>query len=181
MLIYHFTCLVNLPEVIREGITKGEIPTAKTPYGDRPQAANLTTNPKREDQDLWNTGRVDKTRIRLTMDLPDSDLTSFREVKERFKITSTWLKRLAPYHARQHWYFAFGGVRPDHITLVEKWDDGKYSAVENLPELVQQVENERERAMVLRISTSGIGRGALVMELKPGGENSWLLDGRDAG
>ena len=135
MLLYHFTCLAHLPEVIRDGITKGEVPTGPIRYANSPQAANLTKNPKREDQHWTYGSACDKARIRLTMEIPDSELTSFREVVERYKIRNSWAKRAGPNYARRQWYFAFGGVRPDQIRLVEKWDNGKYTVVDNLPEL----------------------------------------------
>ena len=99
MLIYHFTCLAYLPAIIRDGITRGEVPIGPIAYADRPQAANLTTNRTREDQKLWNYSVFDKTRIRLTVEIPGSELTSFREVKEQFKIRASWLNRVAPYES----------------------------------------------------------------------------------
>lgn len=177
MLLYHFTCLVWLPEVIRDGITKGEVPTGPTPYADRPQAANLTANPNREDQHWNSENAFDKARIRLKVEVPESELTSFRQVKDRYKIKQSWLKLTAPYLVRQQWYFAFGGVRPDQIKLVEKWDNGKYSVVDNLPDLINQVEVERERALTFIVPASGIAKGAIDVRLKPGVETTWLLDG----
>jgi len=170
--------LAYLPEIMRDGITQGEVPIGPIPYAGRPQAANLTTNPKRKDQQLWNDSNstIDKTRIRLTVDIPESELTSFREVKERYKIRASWLKLVAPYHVRPQWYYAFGGVRPDQIKLVEKWDNGEYVVVCDLKGLIEKIETELDRAVVFRVATSGIAKGAREWHLKPGVQSTWLFD-----
>ena len=36
MRLYHFTCLFNLPWVLKEGITKGEVPLPPTQAMNRP-------------------------------------------------------------------------------------------------------------------------------------------------
>lgn len=177
MLLFHFTCLVYLPRITQEGITLGEVPIPGIEYKDRPQAANLTTNPNRNEQLPWARGIViDKTRIRLTVDVPDSELTSFREVKEQYKLKSKWVNTLAPLHVRQHWYFAFGGIRPDQIKLVEKWDNNRYASIEDLQKLIHDIEIERDRIMTF----TTLDDGALGCNLNPGIRKSWLLDGPDA-
>jgi len=49
--LYHFTNLLSLPDILKEGITRGDIPLEKMPYKDRPQAPNLTRNPSPKAQD----------------------------------------------------------------------------------------------------------------------------------
>lgn len=177
--LYHFTCLAFLPEIMRDGITQGEVPIGPVPCADRPQAANLTTNPNPNVLQSWNVCTFDKTRIRLTVDIPESELTSFREVKERYKIKASWLKLIAPYHVRQQWFYAFGGVRPDQITLFEKLDNGEYVVVDDLQSLIEEIESELERALVFSVVTSGFSKGARRWELKPDVEDTWLFDASD--
>src|SRR5437868_13828025 len=58
MLLYHYTGLLYLPDILRQGIDRGRVPVAPT---DVRQAANLTTNPNPDDSGAATPGPIDKT------------------------------------------------------------------------------------------------------------------------
>lgn len=174
MRLYHFTCLFNLPWIIREGITKGEVPVGPMPLSSRPNAANLTDDPSREHQSQWTHGSVmDKTKVRITIDVPDADLTPFCRVKEQFKIRNSWLKRIDSLGYRRHWYFAFGGVPPDQIASVEVHDGHAYHAVadDELRTLIAAIDEERESKLEVIPDPTG-----LFVRFKSGFTETWLFD-----
>ena len=53
MKLYHFTCLFYLPNILEEGITRGELPVS---FHKILNTANLTTNPKRDAHRQWSYG-----------------------------------------------------------------------------------------------------------------------------
>jgi len=180
MQLYHFTNLLSLPAILREGITTGEVPISPNlAYSQRPSAANLTTNGDPAAQDVWTGGPTNKIAIRLTVELPVEELTSFREVKEKYRIRSSWLKLIAPYEHRRHWYFAMNGVRPEQIEKVELLDNGQYrqlSPVE-VQKLVAWIEAEVAEKLEFSSITSGPVAGARAFRLKGLFTDSWLMDG----
>ena len=120
VVLYHFTCLIYLPDVLSNGITRGEIPVMALPYSERPQAANLTTDPTPEGQRCWmNNGLFDKTRVRLTVRVDQSKLMPFYRAMKKFKIPKLHLKTLAPNREDKQWYFSLCGVNPKQIQKVE--------------------------------------------------------------
>ncbi|HEX4144543.1 MAG TPA: hypothetical protein VHY91_13635 [Pirellulales bacterium] len=175
MTLHHFTCLLHLPEVYREGITRGEIPIdPRIPYASIPMAANLTTNPDRDTQRrVWAGGSrlaFDKTRLRLTVEMPLHELLTYRQLRERFRIKSRFVKALAPVTERGHWFYAFAGVKPCQIVRYEMWTrvGGMYEeiAAELMPECAAEIEAERKR-----INFEQVGH---IMRFDDA--NSWLLD-----
>ena len=76
MRLYHFTGLLGLPGILREGIARGEVPLdVHTPYTRMQLAANLTTDGSPGGQSVWYAadGAVDKTRVRLTVEVARSE------------------------------------------------------------------------------------------------------------
>jgi hypothetical protein len=177
--LYHFTNLMNLPAILREGILRGEVPV--TPYTSIAQlnAPNLTANPNPADQRCWCRGATNKTKIRLTVEIPNDKLTSFRQVQKKYRMKSGWVKALDPSYERRHWFFAFGGVPVQQITKVEILDNGAYRelAPEELCALVAGIEQEREKVFRFCRITSGLHAGHIGFQFKDGHQDSWLLDG----
>jgi hypothetical protein len=181
MKLYHFTSLLHLPSILREGITKGEVPLdPRTPYNKLPQAPNLTSNGNPHQQS-WIGGLTDKTKVRLTVEVPDEDLTTFRQVRDKYGIRASWLKRLDPSYDRRNWYFAFGGIQPSQIVAVEVLENRSYRQIagDELDELVARIEQEKEKLDIGTIS-HGVLAGATSIQLKSGHSSSWLLDGKVA-
>lgn len=183
MTLHHFTALVFLPRIVRDGLTRGCVPNdpAKYAYGDV-QAVNLTADPNHRNQIVWLTDRetVDKTRIRITVDVPDPDLTTFRQFHERFRTRASVLKLLAPYEVRGKWFYVFGVVTPKQFVRVELREGDTYRPLSpgELAELVSRIEAERDRAFEPEtVITNGPQRGCPVLCLKDECWMSWLLDG----
>jgi hypothetical protein len=177
--LYHFTALTHLPAILREGILRGEVPV--TPYTSITtlNAPNLTTNPNPADQKCWCGGILNKTKVRLTVEMPNDKLTSFRQIKEKYKMKSRWVKLLDPSYERRHWFFTFGGVSVQQITKIEIFDDGAYREFtsEELRVLLARIEEEREKVFRFHLVTSGRRAGHIDFEFKDGHHDSWLLDG----
>jgi len=177
--LYHFTALMHLPAILREGIRRGEVPV--TPYTPpaKLHAANLTTNPNPTDQRCWCRGILNKTKIRLTVEVHSDKLTSFRQVQKKYRMRSKWVKALDPSYERRHWFFAFGGVSVQQIAKVEIFDDGVYRelAPDELRALVDRIEEERKRVFRFQLVTSGRRAGHVDPHFKDGHQDSWLLDG----
>jgi hypothetical protein len=121
--LYHFTGLVHLSAIMREGLRKGEVPIR--PRGDVPQAVNLTALPERSSQTGWGGGcGFDKTALRITVELHPQKIESFKEVRARFKIPSGYAKLLNkgggadPYNH----FFYFGVIPPSDFLSVELFD-----------------------------------------------------------
>jgi hypothetical protein len=136
------------------------------------QAANLTSNGNREDQRrIWCGSRtcVDKAKIRLTVEVRESVLINYRQLRERFKIKSRWVKELAPIIERKHWFYAFDGVKPQQIISYEIWVDSGYRRMnsEELAALLQDIEAER-----IRIGFKRVGPYMSATDYC-----SWLIDG----
>ena len=185
MLLFHFTSLLNLPGILQHGITRGEVPVDPYCSYDRlPQAANLTTNGSPSGQDIWNRSNTitDKTKMRLTVDVPDVELTTFRQVIEKYRMGSSWAKVIAPNEHRRYWYFAFRGVRPEQINKVEIMEDGDYRQLPHgeVKLLVTEIEAEKALKLDFPVIKSGRMRGSVSVRLRPGFDDCWLFDGIDA-
>ncbi|GDY07637.1 hypothetical protein LBMAG52_11230 [Planctomycetia bacterium] len=178
---YHYTCLLWLPSIMREGIKNGEIPVDPAiPYQQSKLATNLSTNGNREDQlRIWAVGCFDKTRIRLTVDVQERELINYRQLRERFSIRAKWAKLLAPIQERKHWFYAFGGVPTEKISGVELWNEGRYAPIAgaDLDKLIAAIEAERNRALHIEVAKSGRFSGYRTVQLHNGISSSWLLDG----
>lgn len=182
MRLYHFTALIHLPRILREGITRGEVPVSPNTPVTQLCAPNLTTNPNPVDQHWCFGCPINKTKIRLTVDVADEKLTSFRQVKEKYKMKASWIKILDCSYERRHWYFAFGGVPVEQITKIEMLDNGAYRelAPEELRELVARIEEERNTKFTFVAVTSGRRAGHIAPRFKDGHHESWLCDGQIA-
>jgi hypothetical protein len=181
VILYHFTNLLNLPGIMRDGITLGEVPVShKIPYCDRPKAANLTRIKEPKENTFWcKQGPTNKLKIRLTVDVPDKDLMMFADAVIKYKIADDWVKKLAPENHRKQWYYAFGGVKPSQIIRVERLVDGKYEKQDQaaLATLIAAIETERNLKFTFHVVQDGLDKGARGKMWKPGQSTSWLEDG----
>jgi len=179
--LHHFTNLINFPAIHREGITIGEVPISPTlPYNQMPSAANLTTNGNRADQYVWARNQpTDKTALRLTVEMRSTDLTSFREIKEKYQMRSSWLKVIAPYEHRRHWFFAMNGVKPEQIVKIELSENGQYRRLtqREAQELIALIEAEAAEKLEVQLVKNGLQAGAREYRVKPGYSDTWLFDG----
>ena len=126
MRLYHFTCPLHAPTILREGITRGDNPTSPVQGFNSPW---LTTDPVPENQ-AWAGADsrplfADKTTVRLTVEVPDEgfDLVHWPEFAS---------KHIAPEYARalatsggdaNSWYFSTTTIRPEWITEIALRED----------------------------------------------------------
>ena len=104
---------------------------------------------------------MDKTKVRITVEAPADSLRSFREVKECYKIKSSWLKIIDPGYQRPGWYFAFNGVQPSQFVAVEVRDGAARIVpyrILNLKPLLQASKQERNTKLELFVGTDGMDR-----------------------
>src|SRR5262245_26233803 len=115
-MLYHFTCLLNLPSILRDGISKGEVPVG---HYDIRQAPNLTTNPNGEAVH-YLSAVTDKTKVRLTVSIPagDNSLESWSPVCAREKTAPAYRRKLQQGARGQtkFYYVYWGVVPPDWFT-----------------------------------------------------------------
>lgn len=177
MKLYHFTTFLALPRILRDGITIGEVPTSPDiPLADRPNAANLTTDGNLKHQH-WNAPQSINFAIRLIVEVPESELTTFQEVADRYETTTEWADQLGTPAERKHWFYAFRGVKPNQILKVERLIKGVYCQQSKLElkKLVADIDKEMDQKIVVDQIESGLNAGALTYNLKPGFRGSWLL------
>ena len=67
--MYHFTNHFHMPSIENSGLNRGDVATS--PFGGY-NAVWLTTDPNPEAQG-WSNGGINKTAIRITVDIPDTD------------------------------------------------------------------------------------------------------------
>jgi hypothetical protein len=166
--LYHFTCLLHLPRILRDGINQGQVPISPQMILNAP---NLTTSGSPSAQRWAAGGCTDKTKVRLTVSIPGGDerLEPWRDVCRRFRVEKQWQRRLDPTGQGKFWHIYWGVVPPEWIEAVELRDGDAYAPCtgDELRDVLAAVEAER---------------GKLVIEgdmcrLRDGCESCWLLDG----
>lgn len=176
MKLYHYTCLIWLPSIMRDGILPtGEMPVnLKIKYDQVPKAVNLTANGSADDQKrIWAGGPLKKYTIRMKVDVPDEEVVKFREIQEKYKTPRKHLDALGPYEERAKWFFVFNTVKPEQIVEVSLYEDGTYRVLfpEELSTLVSDIEKEKERAFLFDKAPAGQTR----LRFKEGVFESWLV------
>ena len=177
--LFHFTCLWHLPDILREGISKGEVPTGpERDFTKRPNAVNLTLIGDRGSQQDWNGNNVfDKTKVRLEVEWPDAGLKSFCDMVREYNVSPQWVDEIDPWKQRDKWFFVFGTITASQIREVCIFDGAVRNYVpvvgEDLTELVRQIEGEtRDKLPRIRMPN-----GIVAFRLDDKNSNCWLLDG----
>jgi hypothetical protein len=128
MTLYHFTTLIYLESIEREGITRGEIPI--TPE-ELENGVWLSSNKSGGSTGCQGGARrggdgyiPDKTAARLTVEIPDEDELLKRWpvwAKER-RVATSWYKKLdrAGNGGSLTWYVYLGKIPPEWIVKVER-------------------------------------------------------------
>lgn len=166
--LYHYTALLNLPSILREGITKGEVPVSPRRVMNAP---NLTACRDGSKQSWVNGSVVDKRKVRLTVSVPggDANLEPWPITCARLSIAPRWRRVLDPEGHGKNWRIYWGVVPPAWIAAVEILGPAGYAACSGA-ELREKVAAIEEESKVLIQVNNRI-------RLQPGRASSWLLDG----
>ena len=176
--LYHFTTLVWLPQILQEGISKGEVPTPQK-YASKDQLPNLTSVEEARAQACWNVGDFDKTRVRLKVNLPKKDVLTFEKIAKKYKLRHKWIRSLAPRGEERDWFFSKRAVLPSEIKSVALAIENPhnyttmYTALDDseLLELCRKISQEFDRIFVYDPNSGNIRSRNSHSGL------SWLLDG----
>ncbi len=162
MILYHFTALINLPAIVRNGLTDGRLPVDRRHGFIR--AVALTTDPNHRRQHWLTDTGFDRTRVRLTCDV---DAWSVRQIYERYPTPVRVQRQLVPYDVRGKWFFV-DAVPPERLTVEIRHDE--YEPVDALETLIRDIDRERREAFTFEAGPRGE-----IAELI--GRKSWLVDG----
>lgn len=132
MSLYHFTCLCHLPSILKDGLTRGQMPDfVSSPESPTP---NLTSNPNREPHKVWSGSNnddensfSDKLRFRLTVEVPD--LARLKPQRELWREQGISRKSQRAYDLlgqAKFWFIHFGTIPPSCITKIDEWNGTKY-------------------------------------------------------
>ena len=171
---HHFTALLWLPSIMREGITLGEIPLGG-PYENNPQLPNLTSESDPRKQGCWCplSSPIDKSRVRLSVELEQQGYVTFKTIRQRYNLSNSWVKQLAPNSEHFSWYFSVESVPVKKISKVElaisKQFEYQPLEAKQLEQVLRDVDHEFDAAIEFEPATG-------MVALKQ--ESTWLFDGR---
>jgi hypothetical protein len=143
--LFHYTSLHSLPPILREGISRGEVPLSPSKVL---QGPTLTTSLSATVQHWREGSGIDKAKVRLSVRIPDDDerLEAWRDVCRRYQVPKWWQRALDSRGQGKFWFVFWGTVLPAWITAVEVRGTGDdYSAVADLAALVQRILAESEK------------------------------------
>jgi hypothetical protein len=173
--LYHYTGLLHLAEILREGLWRGEIARSDDPTQ---QAISLTaqTNP----DSLFCWGREpcpEKTSVRFVCAIPGGDdkLEPARKVWDRLRVWKQFKDVLAPFGQVKWWYFYHGLIPLDRLAVQFRGRAGYVDvSAEAMARVVPIVAAEREKYATY---TPPDEPWALDVRTKdPAYKDLWLLD-----
>jgi len=139
MLLYHFTCVEHLAAILRDGLSRGEVPFSPTLVGN---AVNLTSDSLPEGNGVFQGGLLteqegakvtelngvelpvgarwpDKTAVRITVKIPSSDRNLIKwEPFARQRLEPEWIAALHEGQKPGGWWLYFGTIPPSSFTEV---------------------------------------------------------------
>jgi hypothetical protein len=178
MSLYHFTGLVHLPAITREGLTKGEVPLSMrdVKYGPRLSAPNLTRNADPAALHWENGFGLSKTTVRITVAIPPGDpkLVAYLTLCRKRGAPRRVLRTLDPHGQAKNWWVYHGTIPPAWFSEIAIHDGSGYVPLgsEELQNLIDRIEKEKENLVFFR------NNGFEYVRLKDGVASSWLLDGK---
>ncbi len=144
--LYHFTGLLHLPPILKDGITKGEFPVD---YYKVLQYPNLTKEKNPLSNTVWSQGStIDKTKIRLTCNVEEKNLKNQLSYWKELKVGKQFIKDIDKYGESYNWYIYLETITPNMISLVEiKTKNNEFSEIKGneLKELLERIEHDRQR------------------------------------
>lgn len=145
MRLYHYTCLMNLPAILRDGIIYGEFPLAVgvTKLG----WPSFTSEPFCLEAAWTGDGRLDKTRVRLTVDVPDQFLKCHRDLWQELKVEKWFQELMVPNGDGRNWFVSLQPV-PRSVILevaIRNWCEYVCPKREDLLDLIRDIVTERQK------------------------------------
>lgn len=106
MILYHYTSTMHLPRIEADGylkVTESNISMRRTHAG--PDVVWLTSDrkPNAEAHGLSGSA-VDKTAVRITVEIPDSEATPWLTWSRKHGITKAWATILESGRRAEAWY-----------------------------------------------------------------------------
>jgi hypothetical protein len=150
--LYHFTTRLYLPSILRQGINKGDVATEPDRGFNAPW---LTVDPSFHNQP-WDMGSfLDKTEVRLTVEVPEGDenLWSWAHLVEKYNIEPFWEAAMTQRGMKANsWFARLGGVPLMWITEVtERKGLAPFDLeafIEQMPASVGRLEHHGEPGVV---------------------------------
>lgn len=154
MILYHFTSRYHLPFIQDEGLTRGDVPLSKT---SSTQAINLTTEGRAHHQKYNRTSyfifagkkhKLDKTEIRITIEIPDTEplLIHWPSFTRKIGMEPAWLQHLhRPTNDNgKSWYLLFKSISPDQFIAAEinSNGNGKWVNIADMEEPIKLVTDQ---------------------------------------
>lgn len=128
-ILYHYSCLLHLPPILREGLTIGEIAQPELRHRKMANAVSLTSQTDHERLFFWGGSRSKafKTAVRYVCDIPDGDskLEPARNTWKRLNVSPKVVKLLDSIGQSKWWFFYHGVIPPERFT-VEFWGSKGY-------------------------------------------------------
>ena len=119
MILYHFTSREAAASILRGGISKGDVPLDPVAGFNAPW---LTTDPEPLAQQWAESSRYDKTALRLTVRIEDSDkrLVKWTDLASTLEVEKWWFDALdtAGGGGAGSWYVYLGVIPRRNITYV---------------------------------------------------------------
>jgi hypothetical protein len=114
--LYHYSALINLPAILREGLRLGEIAGQFDPGA---QAVSLTTQTDPVGMQLWGMEVPNKTAVRFACAIPDGDarLEATRKAWKRLRVPKGFFKFLDPAAQSRLWYFYHGVIAAERFVV----------------------------------------------------------------
>ena len=135
--LYHFTCEHWLPQILNQGLTKGDVPISTTGGFDAPWLTK-DSFPHRigvmGPNEIGTSSAVDKTRFRMTVKIPcgDRNLWRWTELAKALKVQKSHLEKLnaSAQGGGKSWYVYLGVIPPEWIMKLEKWNGSEFCYIE---------------------------------------------------
>ena len=124
MRLYHFTSLFHLDVVQEHGLSRGDVPVS--PF-EGMNAVWLTTNPSKSSQNWKEGSAVDKTKVRITVEIQDSDpnLHKWSEFAKQEQVPDWWYKALHETGGKgsDEWYIYEGVIPSSSFVSIDQLED----------------------------------------------------------
>lgn len=128
MRLYHYTSLAILPAILRDGLTKGDVPL------DAYQSINavcltIRDAPPRRVLVNGQNGSFDKTGMRIAVEVNHTDplLVRWEHFPQQFRVDARFFRRLnavSGVNAVRDWYIYLGKIPSEWFTEIFSMVDG---------------------------------------------------------